>query len=370
MKKKVLLVGNCYTTIAGFRAELISELVRREYDVYISFPNHSHGEKETGEEFAREYACKFIELGLDRRSKKISKEIRTVFQLKHILHIIKPDFVLTFTIKPNLYMGYLCKGKISFIPTITGLGSGINDSFLGHLLLTVYIHILNYSKIVFFQNSNDYELLHSKGYRGTNAFFVPGSGVNLERFSLMQYPGGESVRFLYIARVMQEKGINEFLAAARIFADRADVIFEICGDCEETYEKVLKEMSDNKEIIYHGRVSDVRPYIAKSSCVVLPTFYNEGISNCLLEAAACGRPVITTDHSGCREVVENGVTGFLIKVKDQNDLVNKIYEFLNLPIEDRKKMGEAARKKVENEFDRKRVVDDYLIFLEKSVIAQ
>ena len=171
--------------------------------------------------------------------------------------------------------------------------------------------------------------------------------------------------FLYTARVMKEKGIEEFLAIARAFEHDKKVSFEICGDCEEDYNGELEKLSKMGIIKYHGRVSNVIPYLQNCSCVVIPSFYHEGISNCLLEAAACGRAVITTNHPGCKEVVEPGVTGYLVKIKDTDDLLRAINEYLNIPFDSKEKMGRMARKKVEHEFDRNIVVTTYLKMISK-----
>lgn len=363
-KKKILLVGNCYTTIASFRRELVIELVKLGYDVYVAFPEHSHGEIETGEDFAKEVGCHFLELRIERRSKKILKEVKAISELKKILVSINPDCVLTFTIKPNIYMGYLCKKRrIPYIMNITGLGSGLNDGTLRWALLLLYKNVANGAEKVLFQNKNDYQCFAKGGYKGKNAIFVPGSGVNLHKYLVKPYPKSDPCCFLFTARVMREKGIDEFIEAAKAFGDRTDISFEICGDCEEKYDSVLKKLSEEGVIVYHGRVSDVIPYLEKSSCVIIPTFYNEGISNCLLEAAAIGRPIITTDRPGSRETVDDGISGFLVEEKNADSLIAAIKRFLDLSYFERETMGIMGRNKIEKEFNREIVIDIYLKLL-------
>ncbi len=366
--KRILLIGNCYTTVAGFRKEIVIELVKQGYEVYVAFPNHSHGESETGEEFAVETGCHFVEIKMNRRSINIFGEIRSFFQIGRVIKSVEPNCVLLFTIKPNVYGGMLCGRKgIPYIINITGLGSGLDRGMVSKLLRPLYIQSANKANAVLFQNESDHQYFISAGYSNQNALFVPGSGVNLEQYHILPFPKTDICTFLYTARVMKEKGIEEFLAAARAFANDKMVKFEICGDCEEGYNEELAHLDEMGVVKYHGRVSSVIPYLERCSCVVIPSFYHEGISNCLLEAAACGRPIITTNHPGCKETVDQGITGYLVKIKDKNDLIRAIKEYLALSMSQKETMGLAARKKVEKEFDRKIVVNKYLESISKIV---
>ena len=190
---------------------------------------------------------------------------------------------------------------------------------------------------------------------------LPGSGVNLEQYKVYPYPNGETVDFIFVARVMKEKGIDQYLEAAKEIRKRhPETRFHICGFCEQNYENSLKELSDNGTVIYHGLVEDMRPIYQIADCTIHPTYYPEGLSNVLLESAACGRPIITTDRIGCREVVDDGVNGYIVKQRDSEDLIQKIERFLELDRDEREKMGLAGRKKVEKEFDRQIVIDKYL----------
>lgn len=359
--KRILLIGNCYTTVAGFRREIVIELIKLGYDVYVAFPNHSHGESETGEQFSVETGCSFVEIKMNRRSTKLFGELRSFFQINGVIRKVNPDCVLLFTIKPNVYGGIICRRKcIPYIINITGLGSGLDKGMVSKLLRPLYVQSANKANAVLFQNESDYEYFIDAGYSNQNALFVPGSGVNLEQYHILPFPKTDICTFLYTARVMKEKGIEEFLAAARAFANDKMVNFEICGDCEEGYNEELAHLDEMGIIKYHGRVSSVIPYLERCSCVVIPSFYHEGISNCLLEASACGRPTITTNHPGCKETVDHSVTGYLVKAKDNNDLIRAIKEYLALSISQKETMGLAARKKVEKEFDRKIVVNKYI----------
>lgn len=190
---------------------------------------------------------------------------------------------------------------------------------------------------------------------------LPGSGVNLQNYAVSEYPKGETIDFVFVSRIMKEKGIDQYLEAAKVIRERyPETRFHICGFCEQAYENRLKQMTDEGIIIYHGLVKDMAGVYAKMSCTIHPTYYPEGLSNVLLESAACGRPIITTNRSGCREVVDDGINGYVIKEKDSQDLIDKIELFLKKKPEERKQMGLAGRRKVEKTFDRKIVIEKYL----------
>ena len=191
---------------------------------------------------------------------------------------------------------------------------------------------------------------------------LPGSGVNLSRFTVKDYPCDDVIKFAFISRIMKEKGIDQYLEAAKIIKEKyPNTEFHICGFCEAEYEGMLKEYNDGNVVIYHGMVRDVADFMSAMHCIIHPTYYPEGLSNVLLESCACGRPIITTNRAGCREVVEDGVNGYVVKEKNSQDLIEKIEMFLSKSIEERRQMGLAGRKKVEREFDRKIVVEKYLL---------
>jgi galacturonosyltransferase len=191
---------------------------------------------------------------------------------------------------------------------------------------------------------------------------LPGSGVNLQYHSMQNYPAEKDpIKFVFISRLLKEKGIEEYFAAAEVIKKKYPTIeFHVVGWCEDAYSEKLKELQDKDAIVYHGPVGDVRPMIGMANCTVHPSFYPEGMSNVLLESCAAGRPIITTDRPGCGEVVDDEINGFVVKQQDANDLVEKMERFINLPYEQKKQMGEAARKKVEREFDRNQVISAYL----------
>ena len=216
--------------------------------------------------------------------------------------------------------------------------------------------------VTFFQNdANRQFCLEHKLVEGKTRL-IPGSGVNLEYHAAKLYPvESEPARFVFISRIRREKGIYEYLAAAENLKPKyPDTEFHIVGFCEGNYESRIQNLHDKGIICFHGLQSDVRPFLAQACCLVHPTFYPEGMSNVLLEACATGRPIITTDRPGCREIVDDGENGYIVKQRDKQDCIDKVERFINLPYEEKKAMGEAARKKVEREFDRQIVVNAYL----------
>ena len=190
---------------------------------------------------------------------------------------------------------------------------------------------------------------------------LPGSGVNLTQYKPFDYPDGNIIDFAFIARVMKEKGIEQYLEAAQYIRKKySNTRFHICGFCEQGYKEKIELLNRQGVVIYHGLVSDMTEIYKMLSCTVLPTYYPEGISNVLLESAASGRPIITTNRPGCREVIDDGINGYVIKEKNSKDLIEKIEKFLQLSIDERRKMGIAGRRKVEKEFNRQIVIDKYM----------
>ena len=177
----------------------------------------------------------------------------------------------------------------------------------------------------------------------------------------MDYPESEKIHFLFIARIIKEKGIEEYLAAAaKIKQEYPNTCFHVLGPCDGDYQEILDKNVKDGIIEYHGMVQDTREYLKFAHCQVHPSYYPEGVSNVLLEACACGRPIITTDRPGCREVIEDGVNGYMVPQRDSESLIKAVEKFLSLSLEEKAEMGRNARCKVEKEFDRRVVVDEYM----------
>ena len=360
-KEKILILGNSHLVVFGFRGELIERLVADGYDVVVCFPNGPFGE---GAGTAKEYGCRFIENKIDRRGTRPLKDATLLKNYYALIKKEKPDVVLAYTVKPDVYGGIICRLlKIPFIPNITGLGKALAEGgAVQKITIGLYKFAVADAECVFFQNSSDKEFFDSHKILYKKYGILPGSGVNLSKFQPLPYPlDTEPVRFIYIARVMRAKGIEEYFEAAKLVRERyPDTEFHICGYCEEDYKKILDEKNASGEVIYHGMVNNVIDYVRFCHCVVLPSFHPEGISNVLLEGAASARPLITTDHPGCRETVKDGVTGYIVHQRDAKDLAEKMFKFITLSNSQRCEMGMQGRKKVEKEFNRQIVVDAYL----------
>lgn len=360
-KKKILVLGNSHLVVFKFRGELIGTLVEQGYDVWVCFPNGPFGE---GEQTAKMYGCHFIENKMERRGTNPIKDLGLIKDYYSIIKRVNPDVVLAYTVKPDVYGGIVCAiTKTPFIPNITGLGKGLDEKgIVQKLTIELYKKAVKKAKCVFFQNDSDRAFFDSNHIVYPKAVTLPGSGVNLKKFVPLPYPKEEEpIRFIYVARVMKAKGIEQFFEAAHeIKKSYPNVEFHICGYCEEDYKAAIREKALSGEVIYHGLVDDVKLYEEKCHCVVLPSFHPEGVSNVLLEGAACARPLITTDHAGCKETVTDGVTGYIVRQRDSNDLIDKMLRFINLSYDEKVQMGLAGRKKIEEEFDRKIVVDAYM----------
>ncbi len=367
---KVLILANNSVGLYKFRKELLEALLANKHEVFISLPNGDFIDD------MQQMGCHFIETEISRHGTNPLTDLALTKKYCSIIKSVKPDIVFTYTIKPNVYGGIACQlCKVPYVANVTGLGTAVeNGGILQKITLALYRTGLRKARRVFFQNQANLDfMLRHKVVRGAYSL-LPGSGVNLERFAPLPYPDEtDGIHFVFISRIMREKGIEQYLAAAKNFSStchpreggdlpaRAGKIhFHICGFCEPEYKGKLDEYIKNGTVIYHGMVRDVREIHKISHCTIHPSFYPEGISNVLLESCACARPIITTDRSGCREVVDDGVNGFVVKQRDTEDLIRKIEKFLALTQGQKMQMGLAGRAKVEKEFDRKIVVDAYL----------
>ena len=355
---RILILANIDGGLYKFRRELLENLVK-EHEVFFTVPNGDYIEK------IKDIGCKYIECtAIERRGKNPIQDLKLLYFYINTIKLIKPNIVFTYTIKPNVYGGMACAILgIPYIVNITGLGSAVeNGGVLQKLTLFLYKLGIRKAQKVFFQNAENRDFMIKHGVVRGAYDLLPGSGVNLDQYKVFPYPNSDIIDFVFIARVMKEKGIDHYLDAAEYFhAKYEKTRFHVCGGCEEEhYKNKLSLLHEKGIIVYHGSVSDMIEIYKMISCTVHPTYYPEGLSNVLLESAACARPIITTNRSGCKEVVDNGVNGFLVEQKDSKDLISKIERFINLSYEQRKQMGLAGRKKVENNFDRKFVIKKYI----------
>lgn len=350
--KKVLILANSSGGLYDFRNELVLELLK-EYEVYVSVPDETAVDKLKAE------GCQVIHTDINRRGMNPVQDMGLFFSYWKLLRNIKPDVILTYTIKPNIYGGFCARLKrVPYIANITGLGTTFErGGMLQKVVVAMYRTALKKAACIFFQNDKNRQIFENNKIRGKKVRRVNGSGVNLEAHPYETYPGKEKPHFLFVGRVMKEKGIEEFLSSAKKYANRAE--FDIIGYCEEAYEKEVEQLQKEGIVHFHGFQTDVNSYYRESDAVIIAS-YHEGMSNVLLEAAATGRPALATDINGCKEAVEDGKTGLLFEPRSGQALEEAIEAFVNMSVAEREQMGKNARAKMEQEFDRKHVVMAYI----------
>lgn len=355
--KKILFLVNHDVVIYNFRYELVEALRNEGHEVVISSPN---GERIKD---LQDLGCKYVETEVSRHGTNPVKDFGLFLKYVSLLKKEKPDIVFSYTIKPNIYGGMACEVMgVPYVANITGLGSAVENGGIMQKF-TVLLYKMAFMKVqkVFFQNKENMQFFIDNKIAVKKHGLLPGSGVNLKKFSYIEYPEEGKTEFAFISRIMKEKGADQYLEAAeKIHSKYPETVFHVCGFCEEAYEERLEELQKKGVIVYHGMVRDVRNVIKDMHCIIHPTYYPEGLSNVLLEASACGRPIITTNRSGCREVIDDSVNGFVVEQKNTDDLIEKIEMFMTLDYAARKNMGVAGRNKVEREFDRQIVVDRYM----------
>lgn len=350
---QILILANHSGGLYDFRKDLISDL-KKYACVAVAVPHNDRWDE------LLHLADRVIELPIDRRGMNPLHDSKLFHQYRAILKEVKPDLVLTYTIKPNIYGGLACRmAHIPYAVNITGLGSAIeNGGWLKRFVLSLYRPALKDAKVIFFENTGNRDSLVAAGVVPNGRDVVlNGAGVNLEDYPYQPYLQEGSVHFLFVGRVMREKGVDEFFAAARRMKQTygQQVEFHIAGSFEEAYKPAMDKLEQEEIVKYHGYQSDMKPFYAMASCVVLPS-YHEGMSNVLLEAAASGRPLITSDIPGCREAVENGVSGFLCPPRDADSLYDAMERFAELPKELKAEMGRRGRVRMEQHFSKKAVV--------------
>lgn len=352
--KRILLLANNDVGLYRFRKDLIEALLNDGHEVCISLPYGDFIQE------LEKLGCKFIDTPIDRRGMNPIRDFGLFRKYLKLIKNQKPDLVITYTIKPNIYGGIACRmSKVPYAVNITGLGSAIeNGGLLKKFVLALYKPVLKKAKVIFFENSGNRDTLAAEGIVPAGKDVVlNGAGVNLDDYPSQPYPAPEPINFLFVGRVMHEKGVDElFEAAGRMKQKFKDsVAFHIVGSFEESYKAIMDELEAAGTVKYHGYQSDMKSFYAMAHCVVLPS-YHEGMSNVLLEAAASGRPLITSDIPGCREAVEDGVSGFLCQAKDADSLYTAMERFVGLSYEERAGMGACGRKLMAERFDKRIVV--------------
>lgn len=320
----------------------------KNYDIEIIAPEDEYSQKIIDAGFV------FHQIEMASSSISLLDDFYTIKQYYQLLRKINPDFYLGFTAKPNIYGGFIsAKLGVKVINNIAGLGRAFSKPGQLQKILTILYKIgLRNSSHIFFQNDDDLALFQSLNVITEQSFSVlPGSGVNTERFyekALVNHTEYSPFVFLFSARLLLDKGIREFLAAAcRIRQENDNVVFHVIGKHTNTRDEIPKLELDTAcqqgNVRYLGVTDDMVAAFHSADCFVLPSYYREGVPRTLLEAGSCGLPLITTDSVGCRETVLDGVNGYLIKPRDTDSLYFAMKKMLSLGLDERKKMGHASR---------------------------
>lgn len=358
----ILVIANNDIGLYKFRKELLQKLIDDGNEVYISLPNGNLVQPMV------DMGCKFIDTAVDRRGINPVTDLKLFLNYRKMIGKVKPDFIITYTIKPNVYAGIVSALKHKkYAINITGLGTAFQKQGLFlKLIVMLYKFACKKAHTVIFENCENMKLFLDYGIvKKEQCLLNAGAGVNLEEYQFEKYPPADRTRFLFIGRIMQEKGIDElFDAAKRIKREYDNVEFDVVGMYEDNYEETVNRLVDDGIINFYGYQQDVKPFVKQSHCFVLPSWH-EGMANTNLECGAMGRPIITSNIHGCLEAVVDGKTGYLVEKKNANDLYEKIKRFIELPYDEKVKMGQASHDHITEVFDKKKVVENTVERLHK-----
>jgi len=361
--KKIVLSANTAWSIYNFRYGLVKKLIDLDYQVVIIAPHDEYGDK------LKEMGCEVFHIDINGKSTNPLDDLKTFWQYWKLYKKIDPDLIFHYTIKPNIYGTLAAKlNGIRSIAITTGLGYAyINENLITKVVKGLYRFSLRYAEQVWFLNTDDAEVFKRYDLVDESKMLIlPGEGIDTSKFQPMNAKKrDDTFRFLLVARMLWDKGIEEYVEAAKNIKQRySNVEFLLLGAIGvDNPTAIPKEIIENWEeegiVQYLGTTDNVKNEIAKADCIVLPS-YREGTSRVLLESASMAKPIVTTDVPGCREVVDDGVNGFLCKMKDAQSLAKQMERMLILREEERVKMGYAGRKKVTAEFDEQIVIEEYL----------
>ena len=359
MASKILILANDSSGLYDFRQELMARILQ-EHHVAASIPV---GDKTDD---INALGCTIIPTAIDRRGINPITDLKLLLRYRRVLREERPDLVITYTIKPNIYGGLACRmAKVPYAVNITGLGTTFQKKGILRKIVTILYKIaLERAKVVFFENAGNRQVfLDEKIVPADKCCLLNGAGVNLERYPYSPCPSDGPVRFLFIGRIMKEKGIEELFAAMeRLVADGETCSLDTLGEAEEDYSAQISRYEQQGWLRHHGYQRDVRPFIQNAHCFVLPS-YHEGMANTNLECAAMGRPLITSDIPGCKEAVTDA-SGMRCRPQDTDSLYACMRAFLRLSPQDRVAMGLAGREHIEATFDKTKVVDATMEALE------
>lgn len=363
----ILIICNCASGLEAFRGMLIRELIKEGNTVSAIIPLVDIQKELISEKRIEEMGCRLIHIPMERRGMNPIHDLKLMIAYACAIEQERPDLVITYTIKPNAYGGIACRLlHVPYAANITGLGTAFqNDGLLRKFVSTLYKIALKKARVIFFENEENQQIILNAGIiRKEQAYLLNGAGVDLERFSCQPYPEeNERIRFLFIGRIMKEKGVDElFDAMKKLRADGVACSLDILGGFDEDYSAIIEVYEQEGWLKYWGYQDDVRPFIANCHCFVLPSWH-EGMANTNLECAASGRPVITSNIHGCMEAVEDGVTGFLCEKQNAESLYQVMKGFCELSQEEKQNLGRHGRERMEMYFDKTVVVKNTICAL-------
>lgn len=360
---RVAIVINTSWNIYNYRQGLIKALLDRGVEVIAIAPEDDFSQKLIA------LGCDFVPLKMDNKGINPLKDILLFFRFLFLYHKIKPDFILHYTIKPNVY-GSIAAGilQIPCISNVSGLGTVfIRQGIILSLVKHLYRFAFRFPKKVFFQNKDDQKLFQELQLLNPEETDVlPGSGINLSQYQPLPFKTTKPFTFILIARLLVDKGIVEYANASKVLKEKGfDFQSVLVGffDRNSKYNISNTEIENwvnQGQIVFNGESQNIVAEIEKANCVVLPS-YREGTPRSLLEAMALGKPIITTNVPGCKDVIKDGSNGFICEAKNVQSLANAMEKMLMQNSESLLKMGQKGRELVENRFDERIVVEKYLM---------
>ena len=359
---KIAIVINTSWNIYNFRAGLIRTLQNQGHEIIAFAPRDEYSDK------LKAIGCRYEEVKMDSRGAHPIKDFKLFQELRNKYLLVKPDLILHYTIKPNIYGTFAAAlSGIPCINNVCGLGTSfLQNNFVSKIALGLYKLAFRFPKKVFFQNIHDQKFFIDKRLINKDkSSLLPGSGVDIESFVPEKKSNEGIFSFLLISRLIHDKGIFEYVEAVKILKLKGiNADFKLLGPKDPNHrrgisEKMLTDWIKESGIDYLGSREDVRAVIKESDCVVLPS-YREGTPRTLLEGAGMAKPLIATDVPGCNNIVEDGFNGLLCKKADPVSLAEKMEQMFSKNSVERLKMGINSRRKAVLEFDEKIVIDSYL----------
>lgn len=361
MSKKIVICLNTSWNIYNFRLNLARALKNTGYKVVLVAPYDAYSEKLKNE-------FEYYDIYMNNKGTNPKEDIKTLIEFYNLYKKIKPNVVLNYTIKPNIYGNIACGLLgIKTINNISGLGTVfIKESLVTKIAKWLYRYSLGKSSKVFFQNSDDRNLfVNNRLVEFAKSDLLPGSGIDTNKFVPIKYDKKDNTfRFLLIARMLWDKGVGEYVEAAKILKNKySNIEFQLLGSLDATNntaisKEQMQSWTDESLVNYLGTTDNVKNFIKKADCIVLPS-YREGTPRTLLESASMGKPIVTTNVVGCKEVVDDSINGFLCEVKNAFDLADKMEMMFSLSDKERTSMGKMGREKMINQFEEKIVINKY-----------